>query len=265
MSTLYFPQLAVGSVAQYPVVRQWSKPAAINILPGGSSVVMSRVTPARVTWKLRYSGLSETEWGALRSLFAAAQGRFGTFTFVDPTDNLLSWSEDFTAAAWTTDPLLQVVPAIQDPFGGTGASQLTNNAQAPQQMTQSLAGPGWSHYCFSIYLRAGSPCTVNLIRGTASTTARQAVAVGGNWARALTSGSLGGQDDGVHFGIELPAGTQVFVFGPQVEAQPSPGAYKPKNERPGVYTKSRFDQDTLTQTADATGQYSTTIQVTSNY
>jgi hypothetical protein len=265
MSTLYFPQLAVGSAAQYPVTREWSKPAVINILPGGSTILMARVTPAHVLWKLSYTGLSDLEWGALQTLFAAVQGRLGNFTFIDPTDNLLSWSEDFTAAAWTVDPLLQIVAAVPDPFGGTAASQLTNVAQAAQQMTQSLAGPGWNQYCFSIYLRADSPSTVNLIRSTASATARQAVAVGSNWARVTTSGSLGGQDDGVRFGIELAAGIRVFVFGPQVEAQPSAGPYKSKGQRSGVYPKTRFDQDILTQTASAAGQYSTTIQVTSNY
>jgi hypothetical protein len=265
MSTLYFPQLAIGSVAQYPVTRLWSKPAAINVLPGGSMVVLDRVTPARMLWKLSYAGLSEQEWGALQSLFIAAQGRLGNFTFVDPTDNLLSWSEDFTAAAWTTDPLLQIVPAMPDPLGGTAASQLTNSAQAAQQLTQSLAGPGWNQYCFSCYLRADSSSTVNLVRGTATLTTRQAVAVGSNWARFATSGSLGGRDDGVHFGLELAAGNRVFVFGPQVEAQPSAGPYKSKSQRSGVYPKTRFEQDTLTQTASAAGQYSTTIQVTSSY
>jgi hypothetical protein len=226
---------------------------------------MAGVTPARVLWKLRYTGLSESEWGALQSLFIAVNGRYGNFTFVDPTDNLLSWSEDLTAAGWTADPLLQIVASIPDPFGGTVASQLTNNAQAPQQLTQSLAGPGWSQYCFTCYLRADSPSTVNLIRATSSLTARQAVAAGSNWTRVAASGTLGGQDDGIHFGIELAAGTRVFVFGPQVEAQPSAGSYKSKGERSGVYAKSRFDQDALTQTADAAGQYSTTIQVTSSY
>jgi hypothetical protein len=265
VSTLYFPQLAAGSLAQYPVTRQWSKPAIINTLQGGSTVLMTRVAPARLSWKLAYTGLSESEWGALQSLFTAVEGRFGTFTFVDPTDNLLSWSEDVTAAAWTKDPLLQVAGGIPDPLGGPAAWQLTNGAQAPQQLTQSLAGPSSHQYCFSIYLRTNSPCIVNLIRAAASNSAREPVAVGSNWIRVLTSGSLGGQDDGVHFGVELAAGATVFAFGPQVEAQPCAGPYKPKADRSGVYTKSRFDQDTLTQTADAVSQYSTTIQVTSSY
>jgi hypothetical protein len=265
MSTLYFPQLAVGAVAQYPVTRQWSKAAIVNILPGGSTVLMTRVAPARVSWKLSYAGLSDVEWVAVQSLFTGVQGRFGLFTFVDPTDNLLSWSEDFTAATWTADALLQVATGVADPLGGTGASRLTNSAQAPQQLIQGLDGPGWIEYCFSIYLRADAPCIVNLVRGTASNTVKQAVTAGSSWARVLASGVLGGQDDGIHFGVELAPGTNVFAFGPQVEAQPSAGPYKRKFERSGVYTRSRFDQDTLTQTADDAGQYSTTIQVTSSY
>jgi hypothetical protein len=228
-------------------------------------VLMARVTPARMLWKLRYTGLSESEWGALQALFIAVHGRFGNFTFVDPTDNLLSWSEDLTAASWTADPLLQVVPAMPDPLGGTAASQLTNSAQAPQQLTQSLAGPGWNQYCFSIYVRTDSPCIVNLIRSTVSVTTKQPVAVGSTWSRVTTSGSLGGQDDGVRFGIELAAGIRVLVFGPQVEAQPSAGPYKSKSQRSGVYPKARFEQDTLAQVATIVGQYSTALQVTSNY
>lgn len=265
MSTLYFPQLAIGAVAQYPVTRQWSKPAIVDVLPGGSTVLMQPATPARMSWKLQYTGLSDSEWAALEALFATVQGRFGTFTFVDPSDNLLSWTEDLTESAWTADPLMAVANGVLDPLGTTRGSQLTNTAQAPQQLTQSLEGPGWIRYCFSLYLRADAPCNINLIRGTASNTVRLAVAVDNNWSRAVTSGSLGGQDDVVHFGIELAPGTRVFVFGPQVEAQPCAGAYKQKTDRSGVYTRSRFDQDTLIQTANATGQYSTAIQVTSVY
>ncbi len=38
MSTLYFPQLAVGAVAQYPVTRQWSK--AIAFYSGSGSLLV---------------------------------------------------------------------------------------------------------------------------------------------------------------------------------------------------------------------------------
>ena len=93
MSTLYFPQLANGNIAQYPLTRTWLRAATINNLPDGSVIVLASVTPARMSWALTYSGLSQGEWSAIEALFEGVQGQFGNFTFVDPADNLLSWSE----------------------------------------------------------------------------------------------------------------------------------------------------------------------------
>ena len=265
MSALYFPQLTNGSLAQYPVARRWSKAVTTNTLPDGSTVIMTGPAPPRVSWELRYTGLSVTEWGALETLFEVSQGRFGTFRFVDPTDNLLVWSEDLTAPAWSADPLLQVSTAVGDPMGGSSAAGLTNDGQAPQRLMQTVAGPSWFQYCFSVYLRSDAPVTVDLIRAGAGDEVRQTVSVVGTWARFHASGVLGSQDDGISFGIELAAGTSAFVFGAQVEAQPCAGAYKTKLDRSGVYPKSRFDQDTLVHTTDTSGQYSTTIRITASY
>jgi len=265
MSILYFPQLANGSMAQYPVTRSWSRAVTINTLPDGSMVIMTDPSPPRVSWELRYSGLSAAEWGALQTLFSTSQGRYATFTFLDPTDNLLIWSEDPTAAGWTADALLQVSKGIGDPLGGSGAVTLTNGGQAPQRLMQSVSGPSWFQYCFSVYLRAEGPCTVSLIRSSTSDEARQTVDVASSWARVQAAGALPGQDDGVKFGLELAAGATVFVFGAQVEAQACAGVYKSKSGTSGVYQKSRFDQDTLVQATNTNSQYSTTIQITASY
>ncbi len=265
MSILYFPQLAIGGIAQYPVTRTWSKQVFVDTMDGGQIVVMPSVTPARVSWQIQYNGLSDAEWTALATLFTAVQGRYGTFTFLDPTDNLFSQSEDLTAAAWDADPLLQLSKNVTDPLGGTAAVQITNGAQAAQQLTQNIAGPGWFEYSFSIYLQSAAPCTVNLVRSSASGEARQPVAAGVAWTRFVLASSLSNQDDGIRFGLELPPGTTVSAFGGQVEAQPAAGLYKSKVGHSGVYVNSRFDQDALTQTANAPGQYSTTLQITSSY
>src|SRR5579884_3331863 len=108
MSMQYFPQLAAGSLAQYPVARQWSRPTTTNALPDGSTISMVTSVTPRLSWELQYRGLSEEEWTGLQALFIASQGRFGTFTFVDPTDNALSWTEDLTQAVWASDPLLSI-------------------------------------------------------------------------------------------------------------------------------------------------------------
>lgn len=265
MTTLYFPQLTVGSLAQYPIARRWLKAITTDTLPDGSIVVKTGTAPARVTWDLRYSGLTAVEWAALQTLFNASQGRYGSFTFIDPSDNLLTWSEDLTAAAWTASPLLLINKGIGDPLGGSGAARVSNSGQASQRLIQSLAGPSWYQYCLSVYLRADAPTSMSLIRASASDEARQTVNVTGDWRRTLMSGILAGHDEEIQFGVELAAGTSLFIFGAQVEAQPSAGLYKPKYDRSGVYPKSRFDQDGLSQTTDTAGQYSTSIRITANY
>lgn len=264
MST-YFPQLTTGSMAQYPVKRQWTKAAIINTLPDGSSITMADPTPPRVSWELCYQGLSSSEWNALQALFITSQGRFRTFSFLDPTDNLLSWTEDFTASVWTADPLLTIVEGMADPLGNSAAAKLTNGAQTAQQLTQALACPTWFQYCLSVYLRADAPCTVFLVQSSSNTEARQACALSGTWTRAIVSAMLGGLDEQVRFGVEIPASASISIFGPQVEAQFAAGLYKPKAGWPGIYSKSRFDQDILVQTTDTNGQSSTTIQIAASY
>jgi hypothetical protein len=216
-------------------------------------------------WKLSYSSLSEGEWSSLKALFNSAFGSYGTFTFVDPTDNLLAWSEDLTQSIWTVDPLLQITTDAADPQGGNSASTIVNSAQTSQRIVQSIPAAGWFLYCFSIYLRSETSCLVKLIRSNESGEAMQTVEVGQTWSRFVTAGALTGQHSSVSFGIEIPPAVSVAAFGPQVEAQPSAGLYKPTLARGGVYTASRFGQDVLTQTADAVGQYSTTLVVTSPY
>ena len=265
MSTVFFPQLTVGSIAQYPISRKWSKRTQVNTMQGGSTVVMPASDEGRVSWRLSYSGLSDAEWTSLASLFTSVNGSYGTFTFLDPTDNLLAWSGDFTEKVWSVDPLLQLTSGAADPEGGQCAVVVLNAGQAPQRITQSIAGAGWFVYCFSIYLRADSACTARLIRSTASGEATQAVDVSQTWNRFVTAGALDGKDDGASFGIEIPAAVTVYAFGAQVEAQPSAGLYKPTLARCGVYAASRFDQDVLTGTADAVGQYSTTLVINSPY
>ena len=266
MSTLYFPQLTIGSLAQYPITRHWSKAVTTNTLPDGSLVLRTGTARARVSWELCYRGLSVAEWTALEGLFSVVQGRFGTFTFVDPTDNLLASTEDFTASAWASDPLLHVNQGVHDPLGGTAAVTLSNTGQAPQRLMQSLSGPSWFQYCFSVYVRADtSPSPIYLIRSSAGSEAKQAVSASANWTRVSASGTEAHRDDSVRFGFEVPAGSSVMVFGPQVETQSCAGVYKSKADPSGVYSNSRFDHDELVQTTDVSGYSATTVQVIATY
>ena len=265
MSVACFPQLPIGTIAQFPISRQWSRRTQVNTMQSGATVVMPSTDPPRVSWRLSYTGLSDAEWSSLASFFKSVYGSYGTFTFIDPTDNLLAWSEDFTQKVWSADPLLELTGGAADPQGGNSATTILNKGQASQTVIQSIPGAGWFLYCFSVYLRADSACSVTLIRSNASGAATQTVDLDRTWARFVSAGSMTGEDTSASFGFEIPPATTVMAFGPQVEAQPSAGLYKPTLGRCGVYTASRFDQDILTQKADAMGQYSTTLVVTSPY
>src|SRR5208282_3848469 len=105
---LYYPQLSTGAVSQFPVSRNARLRTVSNQLPGGFSIRMADEGAQKVQWQLRYAGLTDGERASIEGLFGASEGQLNTFVFLDPTANLLQWSEDWTQAVWAADPLLQV-------------------------------------------------------------------------------------------------------------------------------------------------------------
>jgi len=253
---LYFPQLTSGSISQFPVTRTTNMRTVANELLSGSSIRMSDTGAQKVEWRLRYAGLTNGERSSIESLFEASEGQLNTFTFLDPSDNLLMWSENWTQAVWTADPLLQVASGVQDPLGGSDAMQLTNTAQTAQQIVQGTAGASSFLYCYSVYVKSAVPATIQLVVAATGQTSLTAITTGASWLRVTTAGSLSVQQDGISFGVQLPAGAQVDVFGAQVEAQPAASLYKKTIDLAGVYPNTRFNSDALTFTADAVNQNS---------
>jgi hypothetical protein len=251
-------------VSQYPVVRRDVTRTISNVLEDGGSIRMPDSGTKLISWQLEYSELSTDEWNAIDQLFAATQGSLGIFTFLDPTGNLLSWSEDYSKAVWNAGPLLQFGSGIEDPLGGNSALRLTNTAQASQRLLQTISGPAWFQYCFSIYLRTATPQTVVLLQSAAGGQASRACATGSKWSRFVLSGSLGTTEESISFGIELPAGAQVDIYGMQVEAQPGAGKYKRTLDISGVHANCRFDVDSLTVSTEGPGRHSIIVRLVSN-
>ncbi len=216
-----------------------------------------------VRWQLQYSSLTDNEWNAIEQLFESAEGRLNTFTFLDPTDNLLMWSEDWTQPVWTADPLVQVVLNIQDPFGGNNAIQITNTSQATGRILQATSGPSGFQYCFSVYVRSDSPATADLVMTSQGRDSLYAISTGPGWNRVVASATLPVQLDGIGFGVQLPAGARIDAFGPQVEAQLAAGPYKKNIDRGGVYSATRFDSDSLVRSTAAPNQNSCTVNLVS--
>ena len=236
---LYYPQLSTGAVASFPY-------GADQNANGRESAVGRRHDSnggsgrRKVQMAAAIFRISPTANGLPSKVFRSGRGQLNTFTFLDPTDNLLMWSEDWTQTVWTADPLLQVAIGVQDPLGGSGAMQLTNTAQTTQRIVQSTAGPSCFNTASACMFGAMCPRQFNLVcRRTGQTLlhVRSLRAVHGRaYDRRAVFGSAGRH----WFRSAIAGGRQVDAFGAQVEAQPAAGLYKKNIDRGGVYSSTRF-------------------------
>jgi len=232
-----------------------------NDLLDGNSVRMADSGAGLVRWQLRYSSLTDGEWSSIEQLFGAAEGRLNTFTFLDPADNLLMWSEDWTKPQWTADPMLHFSNGFQDPFGGINAMQITNASQTSQRVVQLTNAPSWFQYCYSVYLRSDLPATLQLVMTTPGRDLLTAIPVGSSWRRAVTVANPAAQETSISFGLQLSSGIRIEAFGAQVEAQLATGPYKKTTDGSGVYSATRFESDCLQRTTDAPNQNSCVVNL----
>jgi hypothetical protein len=259
---LCFPQLSTGALAQYPIEKRRLTRTLINQVLSGARLKLADPDAATVEWTLDYQTLTTSERGSIEDLFRAVEGRLGEFTFLDPTDNLLQWSEQLDDAVWERNLLLGVTGSIGDPIGGAAASRLSNSGGAALSIEQTVNGPGWFHYGFSLQARSDQNTQLRLTRSTLTQTEASIFSVGPEWKPLLLSGSFGGTEESVRFGIEVGAGNWVDIYGVQVEAQPGASGYKKTLSRSGVYSRARFSNDSLSITADGPGRHSCRVRIT---
>lgn len=258
----YFPQLTSGALAQYPLRKRRISRAVVNTMGDGSDRKLLDPMAAAVTWRLVYSGLTSEERAKLEQFFESVEGRLGTFTFLDPTDNLLVWSEQLTNAAWVKGPLLALSEGVADPLGSNRATRVTNDGGTVQAVEQAVEGPGWYGYCFSLWGRSASPGNLTLFRRTASARESSGYKIGPTWRRLALSGSFQTTEEGVKFGVEFEPGSSAEVFGMQVECQPHASEYKPTTSRSGVYETARLDADWFDVITEDLDSHSCQVEIT---
>jgi hypothetical protein len=212
---------------------------------------------AIVEWHLSFAELSDQELAALEALFQAVEGSLTPFTFLDPVDNLLAWSEQQNQAVWQADPLLTLTAGVADPMGGTAAYQASNPTAATLMLQQSIAAPASLDYCLSLYARSDQNARLWLVRGSAT----DAQPVGAQWTRLISAGQLQDAADSISFGIALDPGTTVEVFGIQAEAQTAASLYKQTAETGGVYPNARFRDDVLMITTAGPSRHSCELDI----
>ncbi len=261
MANLFFPQLSSGAMAQYPIRRTMAGRTVRNLLPDGSLILYPDSAAKRVIWQLGYNALALEDLSALSGHFNACQGRLHAFTFIDPTDNMLSNSSNLQGSSWQCPSSINLAANAADPTGGTAAFTLTNNGQTSQEISQSLIVPAGYQYCFSIYVLSAEPATLNLIRRGPDSEQTTVVSAGANWTRVVSSGQLSDTGASLNVAVQVTPGQQIVLYGPQLEAQLAPSRYRPTLESGGVYSNAHWAVDQLAISADAPNLFSTAFSI----
>ena len=264
MANLFFPQLASGVLAQYPIRKTRVTRTVKNALPNGDIVLYADPGADEMVWQLGYSGLDQDDMNSLANFFGVCQGRFHAFTFIDPTENMLAESANFGSSSWQAGNSVQVAGGAADPNGGKTAFTVTNNGQDNERLSQVLSVPAGYQYCFSLYAWSEGPSTISLIRQGQSIQQAEVKAVGPQWLRLVSSGKLADEGTGFTVSIELAPGQQVVLFGPQLEAQITPSRFRPTFQTAGVYTRAHWGVDELPISADAPNVFSTAFSIESS-
>lgn len=257
----YFPQLLSGAMAQYPLLKRRVCRTITSATAEARLLKLSDPSWSRLEWEMTFQSLTTGERAELAAFHRAAEGCLGEFTFLDPTENLLTWSGDPSQTLWTKEPFLSLVGSVADPDGGAEAYRVTNGGAPPQTLQQTIEGPGWFQYCFSLYARSQSPGVLGVYRSTGGNEAGAAYTVGPAWRRLAHAGRSQVTAESVAFGIRLSPGSTVEVYGMQVEAQLAPSAYRKTMSRSGVHEKARFDNDVLTLVSDGPEQHSCKVRI----
>jgi hypothetical protein len=261
LTMLYFPQLATGATAQFPLERRSNRRTIVNRMPDGTRVKLDDPSAAEIFWSLQYQGLTEGEREALETLFQDTEGRLQTFVFLDPCGNLLTWSEDLSRTVWNKDGALQVGTDAADPFGSQRASRVTNTSQIAQGIEQTVDVPGWYQYCFSFQARAATRTRMTVSISNSNGRIDRVQYSDDNWAVYWCSGQLNGDAGDLTCRVDVDAASAIEVFGFQLDAQPNPSAYRRTYGRSGIYGNARFLEDELRFVATGIDDHSIAMRV----
>jgi hypothetical protein len=83
-----FPRLKTGAVAQYPARRVTRYQTQVMRFMDGSEQRFREFSGALRRWVIELTTLDDEEMEAMEAFFVAEQGGYGTFTFVDPWDDV---------------------------------------------------------------------------------------------------------------------------------------------------------------------------------
>lgn len=250
-----YPVLDGGVTSQWPIRKATFVANLIERTASGRLWIRHRAEGSRAEWLLSYRGLSQEEAQRLEQFFQDQGGALQSFTFVDPTANLLVDSEDLSTAGWSKPGTLSISELAQET--GRGRQWQVTNYGALAELDQSVLVPEGAHVCFSVELRSAAAAGIEVIAGDQAR-ACEAVAV---WQRLHVSVQA---DAGpVRAGIRLQAGHATEVREPQFELQLAPSGYRVSFPPYGVYPETKFANDRLELRASGPDRYETEVRLIS--
>ncbi|HUS05337.1 MAG TPA: hypothetical protein VMZ52_03525 [Bryobacteraceae bacterium] len=259
----FFPQLHSGALVQFPVRKRMYERSIRNGLLDGSTVKKLDENASVTEWDLHYAGLTDGERAGIETLFTECGGRLESFLFLDPTDNLLRWSEDLEQTVWEKNPLLAASNSAPDPFHGTRGLRIENRATIAQGLSQTLNVPPALVYSFGAMLRSDTNTQVRLAISSGAMSSVTYAVAGDRWQLAVVSERFASGIEPVRFSIELDGGHAIELYGLQADAQPTISGYRKTTSQSGVYPITYFKDDVLEATATGINEHALDLRLTS--
>lgn len=250
----YFPQLGASAIiAQRPYATTAEFWTSRNDLSTGRRHAYANWDSPLLGFDVNYSVLTDAELTTLEAFFAAREGRLGEFTFLDPSGNLVAFSEAFSDASWTRTGIT-VGAAQADPFGGSLAFALASGVADGYLWTPVLPDGAATGFvlCGSVWVKAqsaGQNLRIGFTDGALALLGSTTHALPqSKWVRIQHTITLG-TNDPIRFiigGNSTWDLTTIHVFGAQVVPMRGTGGYAKSPGNYGLHAKCRFDTDDLT-------------------
>jgi hypothetical protein len=251
------------SLFTLPLGRESRFTSRINRTPDYTEMRAQDQTGPLFRWNLQIGPISDAEATTLQSFYANCDGGYQTFAFLDPLDNLLQWSEDFTQSCWqsTSPSSLLVTSGGTDPLGGTGAQTLANSSVSVNTVSQSLAAnPQGMTLTASVWLTGSAPITLRVSDGGSQNFAA-IVSPSGSWQRYKVTGTFAASGSQIVWAADLPTNSGAEFFGAQLVSTPGPGAYTRTTTVSGFHPNCCFDSQALAHRVMAPNQNQVSVSI----
>jgi hypothetical protein len=238
-----------------PAGRRWAfatRGAGLTNFPGN----------ALHKYVMNYPSISDAETAILRTFFYAMNGRYGSFSILDPGGNMVTDSENFATGGWTLSGVT-LGSSTTDPFGGSKATALSGAGTLTNIFSPSIAGANGFALCGSVWVRphATGSVSIALVELTGGTTiVSKTLTLAANiWFRIDCSTILA---TNANISLQITvSGSATDIFGAQCSPTIGTGGYTKAPDIPSMRTKCRFDTDSFTVRALGPDQNSLSLPI----